>query len=327
MVIHDCFIFNDEVSVLAFRLKYLSDVVDKFVIAESSKSFSGNPKELMAIKAIKASGIDETRITLIQYEFPNAILKISNKDRWPLERYARQVLYQHIEGLPKEDFVLLSDVDEIPSEEQIIEVRKRQVSEIVRLRTPLFFGKANWASIDGENWMTVKIGPSRLFRDLNEIRYRKCQAITNNPGAHLSFLYTKHNDLAMKSENWAHIEFDRDRELNKQIFVVAEDFQVIHTGQFFRKGYGVLKNLLPVQLNDVQQAFLKQNPEFFEFTNSSHSLRHRRYVSYFIEKSRQDGVLNIEEYSYPRYVFIVGQHMCHQVRQLSRKLSARFGLF
>ncbi len=43
-MIYDCFIFNNEVDLLELRLSILDGVVDKFVIIEGNKTFSGNYK-------------------------------------------------------------------------------------------------------------------------------------------------------------------------------------------------------------------------------------------------------------------------------------------
>ena len=50
MKIYDCFIFNNEVDLLKLRLNILDDVVDKFVIIEGKKTFSGNDKESIFLK-------------------------------------------------------------------------------------------------------------------------------------------------------------------------------------------------------------------------------------------------------------------------------------
>ena len=48
----DAFIFFNEVELLKFRLQYLSDVVDYFIIAESNRTFTGKNKELIIPKII-----------------------------------------------------------------------------------------------------------------------------------------------------------------------------------------------------------------------------------------------------------------------------------
>ena len=46
MKIVDCFIFYNELKMLKFRLKYLYNYVDHFVLVESTKTFTGTPKPL-----------------------------------------------------------------------------------------------------------------------------------------------------------------------------------------------------------------------------------------------------------------------------------------
>ena len=46
MKIYDCFTYFDEKMLLEFRLNYLSNYVDKFVIAEATYTHSGKPKKL-----------------------------------------------------------------------------------------------------------------------------------------------------------------------------------------------------------------------------------------------------------------------------------------
>jgi beta-1,4-mannosyl-glycoprotein beta-1,4-N-acetylglucosaminyltransferase len=46
MVFIDCFTYYNENKLLQFRLSYLKDYVDYFVICEATKTFSGKPKDL-----------------------------------------------------------------------------------------------------------------------------------------------------------------------------------------------------------------------------------------------------------------------------------------
>ncbi len=45
-MIYDCFLFYDELLLLEVRLKTLADIVDKFVLVESTHTFSGHDKRL-----------------------------------------------------------------------------------------------------------------------------------------------------------------------------------------------------------------------------------------------------------------------------------------
>ena len=44
MKVIDCFIFYNEIKLLQFRMNYLYDYVDHFILVESSLTHSGNPK-------------------------------------------------------------------------------------------------------------------------------------------------------------------------------------------------------------------------------------------------------------------------------------------
>jgi len=277
--------FNDEIEILAFRLKYLEPVVDHFFVAESDSTFSGKPKPMNGAIAVALSGISSAKVTLIKYHFSQELLEFAVKDRWPLERFARQSLSAEFEQMGSDDFVLLSDVDEIPSRSQVELVRQASPMEIMRFKTPLYLGKANWQSPDGSRWMTVKFGPALLFKDLNEIRYRKCKEFKSSPGAHFSFLFKTYKEIESKTSNRAHLELDLNRNLNRELFSIAEKYRVIHTGQFYRKGFGILKERKQNELNEVQRAFLITNPEFFDFSTSKESFRDRFIASFSITES------------------------------------------
>lgn len=45
-MIYDCFLYYDEDMLLELRLNTLNEVIDKFVIVESTHSFTGIPKPL-----------------------------------------------------------------------------------------------------------------------------------------------------------------------------------------------------------------------------------------------------------------------------------------
>ena len=47
MKIFDCFMFYDEEMILDFRLNYLNEYVDKFIVVESSYTHSGKRRELL----------------------------------------------------------------------------------------------------------------------------------------------------------------------------------------------------------------------------------------------------------------------------------------
>lgn len=77
----DLILFNDEVELLAFRLKYLSPVVERFVIFESPRSFSGRAKKLFATEAIQLSEVCKDKVIISKYEFPAELIMHAGSNR------------------------------------------------------------------------------------------------------------------------------------------------------------------------------------------------------------------------------------------------------
>ena len=70
-MIYDCFTFFNELDLLEIRLNVLKDVVDKFVLVESVKTFTGRDKELFFEKnKDRFAAFADRIIHLVVREFP-----------------------------------------------------------------------------------------------------------------------------------------------------------------------------------------------------------------------------------------------------------------
>ncbi len=129
MKIFDCFMFYDEEMILDFRLNYLSDYVDKFIIVESSFTHSGKKRDL--IFDIKKFGKFKDKINyFVLDEEPQDLFQFEEKDnfdkknsKYILNALKRENLQRNyiVEGLKEassDDMVMVSDVDEIPNLEE-----------------------------------------------------------------------------------------------------------------------------------------------------------------------------------------------------------------
>ena len=104
----DCFLYHNEDLILDIRVNTLNKFVDKFVIVESKYDHQGNKKKLnFDIK--KFNRIRKKIIYLIIDEFPK---KMSN---WERENYQRNFIMKGLEGFDDNDYIIISDVDEIPN--------------------------------------------------------------------------------------------------------------------------------------------------------------------------------------------------------------------
>ena len=129
----DYFLYNGE-PIVEFRLDYLNEVVDYFVLIESRYTHSGNKKPFLYSEKNKElfQKYEKKLMIIIIDEFPNRyeykklekVLKF-NKDKidlyeeaWLREKYNRNYAYDIIIDHFKEPFIIMvCDVDEIPKKE------------------------------------------------------------------------------------------------------------------------------------------------------------------------------------------------------------------
>jgi hypothetical protein len=117
-MIFDTFIFNDELDLLEIRLSYLDEVVDRFVLCESTQTFSGNKKPLYFRDNINMFSKYSSKIIHLIFEGP------FSESAWINENNQRNFLIYGIKEAVLGDVIILADLDEIPS--------KHVVSRIAR---------------------------------------------------------------------------------------------------------------------------------------------------------------------------------------------------
>lgn len=122
--IYDCFIFYNELELLAIRLEELENVVDKFVLVEATLTHSGQPKPLyfQENRHLFEKYTDKI-ISIVVDDFPPGNGD-KEHDYWERENYQREAIRRGLIECKDEDIILLSDVDEIPREESIYRLRE-----------------------------------------------------------------------------------------------------------------------------------------------------------------------------------------------------------
>ena len=125
MKIYDCFMYFDEEVVVDVRLNTLNEFVDYFVIVESRFTHKGDARELKfnhkKFEKFKDKIIyivdEETYPQIRKINKEDSKLKKSNKlifNAACRENGQRNLISKGLEGANKEDFIMVSDVDEIP---------------------------------------------------------------------------------------------------------------------------------------------------------------------------------------------------------------------
>ena len=125
MKIYDCFMYFDEDIVVDVRLNTLNEFVDYFVIVESRFTHKGESRQLN-FNHKKFEKFKDKIIYIVDEEIYSLTEKIKiddsedEKSRKAIfnaayrENGQRNLISKGIEGANKEDFIMISDVDEIP---------------------------------------------------------------------------------------------------------------------------------------------------------------------------------------------------------------------
>jgi beta-1,4-mannosyl-glycoprotein beta-1,4-N-acetylglucosaminyltransferase len=114
-LLFDCFTFFNELDILELRLSELNDVVKTFVIAEGTQTFRGDKKPLFFEKnaLLFQKYLPKIRHVVID-DFPRNVCSA-----WDREHWSRRALLRGLGEAVSQDYVMVSDVDEIPRPERL----------------------------------------------------------------------------------------------------------------------------------------------------------------------------------------------------------------
>ena len=114
MKIYDCFRYNGEDLLLKIRLKTLYKNVDKFVIIEGDKYYNGESKE----QIFNIDKFKEFEHKIEYYfvdNFPKYDFKNNAESSWKYDDYHINQIKLGLKNLEEDDYILISDLDEIPN--------------------------------------------------------------------------------------------------------------------------------------------------------------------------------------------------------------------
>ena len=212
MKIIDCFIYNNEDLILDLRLNTLDQYVDKFVIVESKFNHSGSEKNKF--------NFDENKFK----KFSNKIeyLKIdkfpSNLSNWGRENFQRNYISNAFSKFDTNDYVIISDVDEIPN---LIHIEKIFASKkkYTAFTQKMFYYKLNLLNITEKSWYGSKMCKLRDLKSPQWIRDSKVKKypfyridkinwnIVSDGGWHFSNIMTP-EEISEKIKSYAHSEYN-----------------------------------------------------------------------------------------------------------------------
>jgi len=112
-MVYDCFQFYNELDILKLRLHTLAGVVDRFVVSESTVTFSGAPKPLYYLE--NQSLFAEFKDRIIH----NVVDDTPDGNPFERDSYQKCAVKRGLSECGDGDLILFSDVDEIPDPDRV----------------------------------------------------------------------------------------------------------------------------------------------------------------------------------------------------------------
>jgi len=215
MKIIDCFTFYNELDLLTYRFNLLNNIVDYFIIVESTHTHIGKEKKLFFnenkyLFEKFTNKIIHIIVDDLPYKYHN--VNIDLNDVWNNERFQRNAISRginYIKNLQETDLIIISDLDEIPDPYTLYKIKKnRPKIDIAILEMDFYYYNLNTRF--KMKWTSVKIISYKKYNELNiscnDIRSMSCSRILNG-GWHLSYFGDKYF-IQNKIQNFAHQELN-----------------------------------------------------------------------------------------------------------------------
>ena len=217
MAIYDCFQYFDEDHILELRLNILDKYVDYFVISESTKTHQGKSKKInFDINKFKKF---EHKIKFVVADYKKKIdFKNHTGGESPVEQHQRNCLMEGIKNALPDDYIVLSDSDEIPDFTKIKDINLTK--KYLAFSQKMFMYKLNLQNLNESNWIGSKITKKKYLKsmqDLRNLKFKKYpfwridkynQEIIYG-GWHFSFLQSP-SQILTKIKSFSHGEFNKD---------------------------------------------------------------------------------------------------------------------
>ncbi len=265
MAIYDCFQYFNEDEMVDLRLNVLNDYVDYFVISESTRSHQGEIKKINFNVNNFPKFKDKIKFVVAEYKEE---IKFKNHvgGESPVEQHQRNALIEGIKDASPEDFIILSDSDEIPDLTKLNEIKKNK--KFIAFSQRMFMYKINLQNLDESGWIGSKITKKKHLNSMQSLRNLKfkhypfwridklnLQIIKG--GWHFSFLQSP-DQILKKIKSFSHGEFN-DNSLN----IETIEKRILNNKDIFNRGF----NLKKIDLdNDYPKYILENKKNFLKWT-------------------------------------------------------------
>lgn len=145
-MIYDCIPFFNELDILKLRMQILSPYVDRFVLEESTVTFSGEPKEMIFAKHREMFREYEDKIRYVAVD-NSPMGGVTTHER---DKFQKNQLIRAMADAKPDDIVIFSDVDEIPDPRALTEIlRNFDPGKVYHLAQRMFYCFLNIEEVSG----------------------------------------------------------------------------------------------------------------------------------------------------------------------------------
>ena len=270
-MLYDCFQFFNELDILEIRLEELYSVVDKFVICEATKTFSGKPKELRFLNNKERYSKYLDKIKYVVYDdFSSYNNPWQYSDNWRSECEQRRHLISgiNLSHLSDNDMVMLSDVDEIPTRNLMqklkIDFYKNRVNydQPLTICSQLYYGKITNKVIEPDeflNWRGNVIINGKLLKEIPDFQYFRhykdtFRNIRDTGSWHFSYAGTA-EQVIYKIQSYSHSENDIPDIIDNVKENIENCKDVLNRSDY---------KLEKVQIDETYPEAIKNNPEKYK---------------------------------------------------------------
>lgn len=277
-MIYDCFLYYDEDMILDIRLNTLADVVDRFVIVESTHTFTGKPKKLN-FDISKFEKFKDKIIYVIYSDLPKLKNDVAGEyDAWKNETATRNAIMRGLKYAKDDDMILISDVDEIFRPDVIKNINPKKLCTIFHMNFFNYQFNLQVFNIDGTNRLcklpratTLRNlkdhfgGEPELFRNIkrsdlhkdfiSRTTFKFRRKIVSDAGWHFSWIMTPER-ISEKMSSISHTEHDLPHINNKEhiIDVIANAKDIWNRDRKMEK-QELTKEKFPAYLVDNAEKF------------------------------------------------------------------------
>lgn len=215
MNIFDCFIYNNEELILDLRLSCLNNYVKKFIIIESRYTHQGERKNnFLNLNKFKKYQ-QKIEYHLIE-KFPE------NLTNWGRENFHRNYILKAIKKLNNDDYVMISDLDEIPN---LRNLKNLERYKFTAFQQENYSYKFNLKNITYPIWYGTRLCKKKYLKSPQWLRDQKIKKysifkfykikwnIIHNGGWHFSYIMSP-EQISNKIKSFGHAEYNLEKYTN-----------------------------------------------------------------------------------------------------------------